>query len=154
MISSHWRFGLLGQSFRRDAVSRFHLRLRRDVQLGFNKARIRREGEERSEALQEKIDLVQFNASLENPLVAVSIPRFIVNESARKRALEKRQEKPPEKCSVWERLGPKKCRGENSPTGRFGEEAEAGYVIYETDESDESIEEVWIDEETLTIIPH
>jgi len=154
MISSHWRFGLLGQSFRRDAVSRFHLRLRRDVQLGFNKARIRREGEERSEALQEKIDLVQFNASLENPLVAVSIPRFIVNESARKRALEKRQEKPPEKRSVWERLGPKKCRGENSPTGRFGEEAEAGYVIYETDESDESIEEVWIDEETLTIIPH
>jgi hypothetical protein len=40
MISSHWRFRLLGQSFRRDAVSQFHLHLYRDVQLGFNKARI------------------------------------------------------------------------------------------------------------------
>ncbi len=104
--------------------------------------------------MQEKIELVRFNASLENPLAAVSIPRFIINESARKRALEKRQEKLPKKHLVWERLGPKECGGENSPTGRLGEDAEVGYVIYESDESDGSIEEVWIQEETLIIIAH
>jgi hypothetical protein len=74
MILSHWQFGLLGQSFRQDTISRFHLCLSRDVQLGFNKARIQRVGEERSEVLQEKIELVQFNALLENLLAAVSIP--------------------------------------------------------------------------------
>jgi hypothetical protein len=100
-----------------------------------------------SEVLEEKIELVRFNASVENLLAAVSIPQVIINESARKRALEKCQEGLLKKRSVWERLGPKECGGENSPTGRFGEDAEAGYVIYES-------EEVWIDEETLTIILH
>jgi hypothetical protein len=95
--------------------------------------------------LQEKTELVRFNASLENPLATVSIPQFIIDESARKRALETHQEGLPKKHSVWERLGPKECGGENSPTGRFQEDAEAGYVIYELDES---FEEVWIDEET------
>ncbi len=74
MILSHWQFGLLGQSIRQDTISRFHLCLSRDVQLSFNKARIQRVGEERSEVLQEKIELVQFNALLENLLAAVSIP--------------------------------------------------------------------------------
>ncbi len=101
--------------------------------------------------MQEKIELVRLNASVENPLAAVSIPQVIINESARKRALEKCQEGLPKKRSVWEHLGPKECGGENSPTGRFGEDAEAGYVIYELDEL---LEEVWIDEETLTIILH
>lgn len=62
------------QSFRQDTISRFHLCLNRDVQLGFNKARIQRVGEERSEVLQVKIEFVLFNALLENLLAAVSIP--------------------------------------------------------------------------------
>jgi hypothetical protein len=104
MISAQWRFGLLGQSYRRDAISRFHLKIPMEVKLGFNKVRVKRDGERRSTALKEKLDLVSLNASMENPLVAVPVRRYLIEEEVNKRSREEK-EKLTKKKSVCLRLG-------------------------------------------------
>jgi len=55
MISDQWRFHLLGQSYRLDAISQFHLQIPMKVHLGFNKFQIKKDSELRSEALKEKL---------------------------------------------------------------------------------------------------
>ena len=151
MISAQWRFGLLGQSYRRDAVSRFHLRIPVRVQLGFDKIRIEKDGEERSEALKEKVDLVSFNSSLENPLAAVPVRRYLIEEEVNKRRREEKEKLT--KTSVWSRLGPEPTGGEKSLA--VGESSPPSYRhVRLDDDSEDSGSEVWIDAETLTVVPH
>jgi hypothetical protein len=54
------------------------------VQLGFNKVWIKEEGEQRTEALNEKLDLISFNASLENLLAAVPVRWYLIEEEVNK----------------------------------------------------------------------
>ncbi len=82
------------------------------VQLGFDKIRIEKDGEERSEALKKKLDLVSFNASLENPLAAVPVRRYLIEEEVNKRRQEEKEKST--KMSVWSHLGPKPTGGEKS----------------------------------------
>jgi hypothetical protein len=88
MISTQWHFGLLGQFYRRDAVTQFHLKIPIKVQLGFNKVQIKEEDERRSEALKEKLDLISFNASLENLLAAIPVRHFLIEEEVNKQSQE------------------------------------------------------------------
>jgi hypothetical protein len=151
MISAEWRFGLLGQSYRWDAISRFHLRIPVKVQLGFDKIQIKKDSEERSEALKEKLDLISFNASLENPLAAVPVRRYLIEEEVNKRRQEEKEKSM--KTSVWSRLWPKPTGGEKSLA--VGKSSPPSYRhVRLGDESEDSASKVWIDAETLTIIPH
>jgi hypothetical protein len=122
------------------------------VQLDFNKVRIKRDGEWRSKALKEKLDLISFNASWENPLAAVPVRRYLIEDEVKKQR-QKEKEKPIKRTSVWSRLGPKPTGGEKSLA--MGKSSPQGYKrVRLDDKSKESAEEVWIDAETLMIIPH
>jgi hypothetical protein len=58
------------------------------VQLGFNKVQIKEEDEHRSKALKEKLNLISFNASLENPLAAIPVSYFLIEEEVNKQSQE------------------------------------------------------------------
>jgi len=120
------------------------------VQLGFDKIRIEKDGEERSEALKEKLDLVSFNASLENPLAAVPVRRYLIEEVNKRRREEKEKST---KMSVCSHLGLKPTGGEKSLA--VGKRSPPSYRhVSLDDDSEDSGSEVWIDAETLTVIPH
>jgi hypothetical protein len=122
------------------------------VHLGFNKVRIKRDGKQRSKALKEKLDLISFNASLENLLAAVPVRRYLIEEEVNKQRREEK-ENLIKRTSIWSCLGPKPTGGEKSLA--MGKSSPPSYKCARLDdESKEPVEEVWIDAEMLMIIPH
>ncbi len=106
MISAQWHFGLLGQYYWLDAISQFHFKIPIKVQLGFIKVCMKRDDERRSKALKEKLNLISFNTSLENPLAAVPVRWYLIKEEVNKQSWEE-NEKLIKRMSVWSRHGPK-----------------------------------------------
>ena len=79
LVMSHWRFGLMGQNFNRDNISRFYLRVPTGKHLGMDLGQRKPSQEMRAEMIRSKIEAAQFNSSLENPLFeAIPIPKFIM----------------------------------------------------------------------------
>ncbi len=152
MISAQWHFGLLGQYYWLDAISQFHFKIPIKVQLGFIKVWMKRDDERRSKALKEKLNLISFNTSLENPLAAFPVRWYLIKEEVNKQSWEE-NEKLIKRMSVWLRHGPKPTGGEKSLT--MGKSSLLSHKrVRLDDESKEFEEEVWINKETLTIIPH
>ena len=71
-----WHFGLMAGSFRTDAVSRHHLQIPAGACLGVDPDQTKQEALLREGPLVKKIDAVQFNAKLSNPLNAIPYPVF------------------------------------------------------------------------------
>jgi len=109
-ISANWRFGLLAQSFRRDTVSRYHLRIPLGAQLGPDTEEAREQGLQRAAALMQKINLVTQNATMFHPLNALPVPRFIVNDHQERQRnfsiCTSTTRESGSSQSVWDRLGP------------------------------------------------
>ena len=107
--SALWRFGLMAGSFRKDAVSRHHLKIPAGACLGVDPDQTKLEASLREGPLVKKIDAVQFNAKLSNPLNAIPVPRFLIQQEvdrALSAAEESAKSSTKKRTSILDRLGP------------------------------------------------
>lgn len=123
VVSPSWRFGLLAQSFRRDAISRHHLQIPSGTKLGSDPERVEKEGEARRNALLQKIKAVERNTQITDPRNAISVPRFLIREyteSVQSSVAEAQCSKNIDKRHpVWGRLGSRaNSAGVNTPKER------------------------------------
>jgi len=108
LVMSHWRFGLLGQSFERDCISRFYLRIPMGKKLGIDFGQRRGNAQVQSRMITRKIEAAKHNADMIDPSQADPIPRYLLVAEHRRALLEERhQTRTTEKsASRWERHQP------------------------------------------------
>ena len=82
MVSDHFRFGLLAQTFRRDALSRFFLSISPSTFLSDAPRRIiEANADQHANWVQEKLDIISFNATMTDPAETIPVPRFSVEKN-------------------------------------------------------------------------
>lgn len=85
MVSDHFRFGILAQSFRRDALSRHFLQVPESKVLSdAPKKNLMVNADQRAQWFREKLDIVTFNAAMTNPDETIPVPRFVVEKNKRR----------------------------------------------------------------------